>query len=260
MVVPVEPAPAGQPLSGLRVVVTRPRAQAGGLVERLRALGADTVEIPAIVIGPPADGGAALAQAASDLAAGRYGTVVLTSANGVERLLAEIDDVRAFERARVAAVGRSTGAALARHGVAVDVVPGEYVAESLLEALGEPPAPQERRVLLARAAVARDILPDGLRAAGWEVDVVEAYRTGPGTAADTELDRAAAAGAICFTSSSTVENYLTMTGSRPVPRLVVCIGPVTAATARAHGLTVAAVAELHTVDGLVEALLAAASR
>ena len=121
-----------------------------------------------------------------------------------------------------------------------DLVPERFVAESLLEAFPAPPSGRPGRVLLARAAVARDVLPDGLRAQGWVVDVVEAYRTRP--AELTPVQRAALTGAdaVTFTSSSTVDNFVAAVGVDAVPPVVVCIGPVTAETARRHGLTVTA--------------------
>jgi uroporphyrinogen-III synthase len=111
-------------------------------------------------------------------------------------------------------------------------------------------------VLIARAEVARDVLPDGLRAAGWDVAVVDAYRTVP--AALTDAQRAAAAGAeiVTFTSSSTVERFLDLFGPDAMPPVVACIGPITAATARDHGLTVDVEAHQHTIAGLVDALSA----
>jgi uroporphyrinogen III methyltransferase/synthase len=110
-------------------------------------------------------------------------------------------------------------------------------------------------VLLARAAVARDVLPDGLRALGWRVDVVEAYRTRTETPSESALEATAAADIITFTSSSTVERFLDLAGPDRVPPMVACIGPVTAATARKHGLTVDVEAPVHSIDGLVEAVV-----
>ena len=128
------------------------------------------------------------------------------------------------------------------------------MAESLLEAFPTPPA-DGGRVLLARAAVARDTLPDGLRAAGWDVDVVEAYRTVPARPDAALLDAAAAADVVTFTSSSTVTRYLEVAGPDRVPPTVACIGPVTAATAGEAGLTVTVEATEHTIPGLVRALI-----
>ncbi|MGH9139365.1 MAG: uroporphyrinogen-III C-methyltransferase [Acidimicrobiales bacterium] len=238
-----------KPLFGLRVVVTRARAQASQLAYALRAEGAEPIEVPVIRIDDPPDGGASLRSAL-----GRVDTfdwLVLTSPNGVERTFSYVPDARALGGVQVAAIGPGTAAALAAYRVVPDLVPERFVAEALLDVF--PPGPG--RVLLARAHVARDVLPDGLRAKGWDVEVVDAYRTIPGDAAPDELERAAAADAICFTSSSTVERYVELVGVDCVPPVVACIGPVTAATAQRLGLTVNVVADRHTIDGLVRALV-----
>ncbi len=243
-----------RPLFGRRIVVTRARRQASGLSGRLRSLGADVVELPAITIEDPADGGAALRSAMAGVAG--YEWVIFTSPNGVERAFADVPDTRALGGVQVAAIGPGTADALARYRVVPDLVPERFVAESLLAAFPAPgPAPPGGRVLLARAAVARDVVPEGLRAAGWAVDVVEAYRTRPAEVATGALDAASGADAVTFTSSSTVTNYLAVAGRERVPPVVVCIGPVTAATAREHGLTVSVEAEVHSIDGLVDALV-----
>jgi uroporphyrinogen-III synthase len=156
----------------------------------------------------------------------------------------------------VAAIGPGTAAALRGGNIEADLVPDEYVAERLLAALPYPP-PDGGRMLLARAAVARDVLPEGLRERGWKVDVVEAYRTG--TAALDEVARVAlgAVDVITFTSSSTVTRHLEQVGGPDgVTGAVACIGPVTAAAAREAGLTVAVEASVHTRAGLVDALVA----
>ncbi len=242
-----------RPLFGRRVVVTRAREQASELSTRLRLLGADVIELPSIRVTDPADGGAGLRAAVADVA--RYDWVVFTSVNGVERFFDAVPDARVLGGVAVAAIGPGTADALASYRVVADLVPERFVAESLLDAFPAPPGPPRRgRVLLARAAVARDVLPDGLRAAGWRVDVVEAYRTEAAEPDLAALDAAADADAITFTSSSTVTNYLTVAGIDRVPPVVACIGPVTAATARARGLTVAVEAEVHTIAGLVDAL------
>ncbi len=248
-----------RPLFGRRIVVTRARQQASALVERLAALGAATVEVPAIAIGAPADGGAALAAAVERLAAGGYHWVVVTSPNGAERLLAAVRyagwDARAFGGTRLAAIGPGTAEALARAHLVPDLVPERFVAEALLDAF--PAAgPDPGTVLLARAAVARDVLPEGLAARGWAVDVVEAYRTERVPVDDARRTALAGAEVVTFTSSSTVTNVLDAVGADAVPPVVAAIGPVTAATARTHGLTVDVEAEVHTIDGLVDALVA----
>ena len=244
-----------RPLFGKRIIVTRAREQASGLVERLHELGAATVELPVIEIGEPADGGAALRDAAARVA--EYDWVAFTSANAVSRFFAALGEVgadtRALGRLKVAAIGPGTAEALVAAGVRADLVPERFVAESLLEAFPDGPG----RVLLPRAAVARDALPAGLAGRGWTVDVVEAYRTAVATPAAEALTAAAAASAVTFTSSSTVTNYLAVAGDLPVPPVVACIGPITADTARAAGLTVDVVAAEHTIDGLVSALVEA---
>ncbi|HET6836198.1 MAG TPA: uroporphyrinogen-III C-methyltransferase [Acidimicrobiales bacterium] len=251
-----------RPLFGRRVVVTRAREQAGELVVRLQAQGAATVEVPAIEIRDPADGGAALAAAADHL--GDYGWVVLTSPNGARRLLDAVRDrgrdARAFAQDRLAAIGPGTAEVLASANLVVDLVPPRFVAESLLDAFPEPPGPAGGRVLLVRAAVARDVLPEGLRAKGWDVDVVEAYRTEQAPLTEEQAAAVAAADVVTFTSSSTVTNFLAAIGARPIPPAVVAIGPITAATAREHGLAVDVEAEVHTIDGLVDALVAWAAK
>jgi uroporphyrinogen III methyltransferase/synthase len=246
-----------RPLFGRKVVVTRTRAQASQLTAALREAGAEPVEVPVIAVSVPQDGGAALLDAVTRLHTYRW--VVVTSPNGAARLLDAIEadgrDARAFGGAQVAAIGPGTAAVLAGGGIRPDLVPERFVAEGLLESFQAAP-PDGGRVLLARAEVARDVLPEGLRAAGWEVDVVDAYRTA--AAEPTDAQRAALAGAdiVTFTSSSTVEQYLDAFGRAAVPPVVACIGPVTAATARAAGLTVDVEAEIHTIEGLVAALVA----
>ena len=243
-----------RPLFGRTVVVTRARHQASALVARLREAGAATVEIPAITLEPPSDGGQALAAAAGALSSGAYEWVVFTSANAVERFVPLLRDSRAFGGASVAAIGPGTAAALASWHVVADLVPPSFVAESLLSAF--PSCSSGGRVLLPRAEVARDVLPDGLRSAGWSVDVVPAYRTVPVAVAPSLAAAARAADAITFASSSTVTSFLSAAGRDAVPPFVACIGPITAATAREAGLDVAVVAAEHTLDGLVDALIA----
>ncbi|HEX4776012.1 MAG TPA: uroporphyrinogen-III C-methyltransferase [Acidimicrobiia bacterium] len=245
-----------RPLFGRTVVVTRAREQASGLRARLEALGAGVVELPAIEIEP-------VELTVPDLAA--YDWLVLTSANGVDALFdrglhpAGLD-ARALGGVRVAAIGPGTAAALARRGITADVVPERFVAESLLDAFPEPRRPGAR-VLLARAEQARDVLPAGLRARGYDVDVLVLYRTVTASPDDGALAavRDGTVDAITFTSSSTVRNFCDVVATPIPPRpdgpLVVSIGPVTSATARELGLSVGVEASEHTVDGLVAALV-----
>ncbi|HVM63441.1 MAG TPA: uroporphyrinogen-III synthase, partial [Acidimicrobiales bacterium] len=235
-----------RPLFGRRVVVTRAREQAGEAVTLLREMGAEVLELPMIAFADPADGGAALREAAGRL--GTYDWVVFTSANAVVRLFAAVRDARAFGPARVAAVGAQTAEALARHGVVADLVPERFVAEGLLDAFPD----GSGTVLLPRAEVARDVLPAGLEAKGWRVEVVDAYRTVPTRPTAEELEVAGGADAVMFSSSSTVQHFVAVADR--VPPVVACIGPVTARTAEAAGLHVDVVADESTIGSLVAAL------
>jgi uroporphyrinogen III methyltransferase / synthase len=230
-----------RPLFGRRVVVTRARPQASGLAARLAELGAGVVEAPAIAIEP-------LAFEQPDLAA--FDVVCLTSANGVERLLA--GDVRALHGVTVAAVGRATADALAARGVIADVVPQQAVSDAMPEALGDLAG---KRVLVATAEGARTALPDGLRARGASVEVLHLYRT-----LREPVDAAAvlAGDLVTFTSSSTVENLLEALSPQQRGTLrAVSIGPITSQALRGHGVEPLVEADPHDVDGLVEAVLRA---
>jgi uroporphyrinogen III methyltransferase/synthase len=241
-----------RPLFGRTIVVTRAREQASELRTELELLGADVVELPAIAIAP-------VDFEVPDLA--RYAWLVFTSANGVDAffdrgLTPAGLDARALAPVRVAVIGPGTAGALARRGVRADLVPERFVAESLLESFPEPGAPGER-VLLARAEVARDVLPEGLATRGFAVDVLPVYRTVTAApdAADLARVRGGAVDAVTFTSSSTVTNFCDLVGELPDPQpLVVSIGPVTSATARDRGLRVDVEADPHTLAGLVTAL------
>ena len=243
---------AGGPLSGWRVVVTRPAAQAPPLVAALVARGAAVVELATISVEDPADGGAALRAAAREVAG--FDWVVFTSANAVARLFAVIPDARALGAVRVAAIGAGTAKALADRGVEVELVPDRYVAEALVARF--PPAPAGGRVLLPRAAVAREVLPEGLRRLGWEVEVVEAYRTVPSVPSPAALEASRGADAVVFTSSSTVDGYRRLVAPGDIPPVVVSIGPVTSATLAAAGIAPTVEAGVHSGGGLVDALVA----
>jgi uroporphyrinogen III methyltransferase/synthase len=242
-----------RPLFGLRVVVTRPAHQAGEMSDALRLAGAEPIEIPMIEIADPTDGGAALSRAVADV--GGYDWLIVTSANGAQRLLDELPDGRALGGVRLAAIGPATAEVLRSGNLVADLVPERYVAESLLEAFPSPHADGSGTVLLVRAEVARDVLPEGLREAGWTVDVVGAYRTVEAAVGAEERASLATADVITFTSSSTVDQFVRAFGAESAPPVVACIGPVTAATARDHGMTVTIEADVHTVPGLVDELV-----
>jgi uroporphyrinogen III methyltransferase/synthase len=233
-----------RPLHGRRIVVTRARAQASGLVARLRDLGAEVDECAVIRIepidGPPLDPRV-------------YGLVCVTSPNAPRLLLERCGgDARALAGATVAAIGPGTAAALRECGIVADLVAERSVAEGLLEAL--PSDLRGTRALVARAEEARDTLPDGLRAAGAEVDVVALYRTL--AAIPRHPERMLSADAVAFTSSSTVTRFAEALAAHDLAGVRgVSIGPVTSATARELGVGLVAEAAQHDLDGLVETLL-----
>ncbi len=249
-----------RPLHGRRVVVTRARAQASGLARTLRELGAEVVELPAIRIEPRIETEEVRKVAG---ALGIYELICLTSPNGVRLLFEAMEnagvDARALAGVTVAAIGPGTARALAERGVLADVVPERFVAEGMIEALAD----QEvtgARVLVARAAEARDVLPEALRGRGAEVDVIALYETVREEPGAEEIEAAQGADYVTFTSSSTVTNLTAALGDRfPGGARIVSIGPITSETIRAAGLEVDVEAERHDIDGLLDALLADAS-
>jgi uroporphyrinogen III methyltransferase/synthase len=262
------------PLHGRRVVVTRARAQASGLAKRLRGLGAEVIELPAIRIEPRIETGEVRIAVEK---IGDYALICLTSPNGVHLLFEALGaaglDARALARPKkqqvgqgesdvaanagpvVAAIGPGTARALAAHGIAADIVPERFVAESLVEALAETDV-SGKRVLVARAADARDVILEHLSGRGAEVDVVALYATVREEPQPEAVEAAQSADYVTFTSSSTVRNLTDALGERfPGGARIVSIGPVTSEAAEGAGLKVDVEAERHDIDGLVEALL-----
>ena len=170
----------------------------------------------------------------------------------------QVEDARSLAGVTVAAIGPGTARELRLRGIKADVIPPRSIAESLVEALESVPV-DGRRVLIARAAEARDVLPEALAARGAEVDVVALYDTVAEPLTEPQLKAAASADYVTFTSSSTVRFFMEAGGSAGNGTRVVSIGPVTSATAREHGLDVAVEADQHDIDGLVDALLADAA-
>jgi uroporphyrinogen III methyltransferase / synthase len=247
-----------RPLHGKKVVVTRARAQASELARRLDALGAESIELPAIRIEPLIDS-EEVRRAVESLHT--YALVCVTSPNGArllfEAMAGQGRDARALANASVAAIGSGTEAALAANGVLADIVPEQFVAEELVEELNKLEL-DGKPVLVARAAEARDVLPDALRKRGAEVDVVALYETVAEEPDPEALERARDADFITFTSSSTVRNFMQASPNGiPEGARIVSIGPITSEAAREAGLTVAVEAERHDIAGLVDALLAA---
>ena len=239
-------------LAGLRIMVTRADRQAAGLANALAARGATAVRCPVIAIEPLAVDPATL----RDL--GRYDWLVLTSANGVDRLR---ELLRAAHRdfpagLKVAAIGPETAARAREAGMTPTLVPQRFIAEELADALSAAMAPGAR-IMLARAAGARDVLPEQLRARGALVEVLETYRAVP--PADVRPQLAAClpgVDMVTFTSSSTVRHFVdAMPGALPERVIVACIGPITAETARELGLRVDIIAQEYTTRGLVDAIV-----
>lgn len=252
-------ADAPLPLAGKRVLVTRAKSQARDLSERLEALGAQVLELTAIEISPAPLGPVDDALQRLDA----YDWVVFTSVNGVaavvDRMKARGESPDRLNARQVGAIGRATAQRLLDAGVEVDFIPERFVAESVVEGMIARGV-RGKRVLLPRADIARDTLPNGLRAAGAVVDVVVAYRTTkPATVQDDVLDALQSGNLdiVTFASPSTVRNTLDLAGGTLPERLVIaCIGPITAAAARERGLRVDIEAAEYSIPGLVNAIVA----
>lgn len=249
-----------KPLFGKTVVVTRARAQASALTKKLEAQGARVLEVPAIKIVPPADF-APLDKAISEI--DTYKWLILTSVNGVEyffdRLLKADKDSRALCGVKIAAIGSATAKALKGYGITADLIPSAYKAEELADALAADTKAGDK-LLLARAKIARNVLPERLRALGAQVDVVTAYETVADCQNKEELLEALESGEaslVTFTSSSTVTNLLDVLGDKKDllnKVALAAIGPVTAETLEKHGLKPAVSAAEYTIDGLMTAI------
>jgi uroporphyrinogen III methyltransferase/synthase len=249
-----------RPLFGRGVIVTRPEAQAESCAALLEERGARVIHFPVIRIADPGDW-AGLDRALADLAA--YDWIIFTSANGVRRFFRRLGeqggDVRDLRGIRVATIGPASAAAVEGMGIRVDIVPGEYISEGVVKAF-ETVDLNGKRVLLPRAAEARDVIPEGLRARGATVDVVTAYRTVRSERTREELEAILAGGkadVVTFTSPSTVKHFLEILGgpdALPPGLRIACIGPVTAAAARKAGLTIHIHQQEYTIPGMVEAI------
>jgi uroporphyrinogen-III synthase len=259
------------PLSGIRVLVGRARHQAGALSAELRKHGAEVIEIPFIEIRKPKSF-KPLDAALKSLST--YDWLILTSVNGVEAMWDRMKGKHltdaAFHHVRIAAIGPATKTAIEQRGAQVDVVPKEYVAESVVRSLKN--KVKGKRVLLVRAKVARDVIPRELRKAGAQVDVVGAYETVVPRSSRARL-RAALKNpgrrphVVTFTSSSTVRNFVELLGPAQKARhkalagiRMASIGPVTSATLRELGLPVDISAKEFTIPGLIKAIMGAMSK
>jgi len=253
-----------KPLFGKRVVVTRAREQAREFSRLLAAYGAEPVEVPTIQIVPPASW-RAIDDAVAHLNA--YQWLIFTSVNGVkpfmDRLRTAGKDARALANLRLCAIGPRTAQELGTYGLISDVVPSEFQAEGVIAALAHVGV-RGSRILIPRAEVAREILPEQLRELGATVDVIPVYRTitpAVDVVSLTEQFHNGEVAAVTFTSSSTVRNFVELLGGLDVVRpllarvVIACIGPITARTAEEHGLTVTIMPAENTVPALAEAIV-----
>ena len=261
---------ARKPLSGLRILVGRARHQASALSSGLRELGAEVVEIPFIEIHRPRSY-KPLDSALKNLH--DYDWLILTSVNGVDAVWERLRNLRLTKtqltHLKIAAIGPATKKAIEKHGIKVNVVPEEYVAESVVKSLRKQIV--GKRVLLARAKVARDVIPRELRKLGAKVDVVEAYETVIPESSRTRLrtilkDSTRRPNLITFTSSSTARNFIALLGKharhpRPLDGIrLASIGPITSSTLRKLDLPVHIEAKQYTIPGLIKAIARATQR
>ena len=250
-------------LRGKRILVTRARSQASSLVQGIESLGGEVIEFPTIEIRPPETYGP-LDQAINKI--GSYDWVIFTSVNGVEQFLNRFEklgkNVADLAGVEVGAIGPETAKSLTAARIQPSLVPKQYQAEGILEML-TPETLRGKRVLIPRAAQARDILPETLRQWGAEVDIAEAYQTVlPHADVSTlcRLFRQDGIDMITFTSSSTVSNFAALLRDQDLPRLlsgivIACIGPITKRTVEDLGMRPEVVAEEFTIPGLVRAII-----
>ena len=239
-----------RPLFGKKILVTRARAQASKLSSTLQDLGAEVVECPTIRIAPPSDNFRLIDEAIKNLRG--FDWTILTSANGVEKFFERLKlhglDARALNK--VAAIGSATAEKLSSFGIIADVVPKNFIAESLADSLKE--FVGGKKVLLARAEVARDVLPEMLKTFGAEVTIAPVYQTLAESPAQIDFD---SIDLITFTSSSTVENFVAAYGVEPLKKIPsAAIGTITAQKLVSFDITVAIVAKEFTINGLVDAI------
>ena len=251
------------PLAGKTILITRARNQSSEFATRLRDLGAEVIEFPTIEIVPP------LSWERLDLAIDQlksYDWIIFTSANGVnfffERLRERRKDCYLPSSLKVCAIGPATAYQIRDRGIQVDYTPKEFIAEAILEGFKQM-AVKGRRILLARAKEARDVLPQGLRKMGAEVDVVETYQTMKPKGGSRRLKKLLRDGGIdviTFTSSSTVNHFAELLKKEELEKLldgiaIACIGPITARTATGWGMRVRIRPKEYTIPALTQAIV-----
>jgi uroporphyrinogen III methyltransferase/synthase len=253
------------PLLGKKILITRSRQHASRFAALLREYGAEPIEVPTIQSIPPTSW-EPLDHAVAAIRT--YDWLIFTSVTGVEAFFARFDaqgrQLADLQGLSVCAIGPATANELQSRGIEVDVMPHEYRAEAVVQTLSTLPL-AGKRLLIPRAAVARDVLPRALTACGAHVDVVEAYRTvlpsGHLAPRTRQLMAQGAIDVVTFTSSSTVTNFVTLAGETDLPQLlraavIACIGPITADTVRSYGLTPTIVSDEYTIPGLARAIVA----
>ena len=248
-------------LFGKKILVTRTRKQASKLTKQLENFGADVLEFPTIKISPPSDNFESMDAAIKNLKT--FDWIIFTSANGVEKFFARLKffnlDARIFGNAKVAAIGSATAERLSDFGIIADLVPKEFRAEGLIDALKDKIS--GKKILLARAEVARDILPRELENFGAEVQIAKVYKTESDAENAAEVREKISSGEvdlITFTSSSTVENFVAAVGKDFLHKTkTAAIGSITAATLEKFGAPADIVAKEFTIKGLVEAVIEA---
>lgn len=238
-------------LLGKKILVTRTREQASKLTKKLEQLGAEVIEFPTIKISPPSDNFQSLDVAIKNLHS--FDWIIFTSANGVEKFFERMKifnfDARIFASSKVATIGSATAEKLSERGIIADLIPEEFRAESLIDALKD--KVEGKKILIARAEVAREILPRELEKFGAKVTVVAAYKTEPAENS-TQVE---SVDLVTFTSSSTVENFVATVGKDFLSQTkTATIGPITAETLKKFGVDADIVAEEFTIAGLVEAI------
>jgi uroporphyrinogen III methyltransferase/synthase len=250
-------------LIGKRILITRAREQSGEFVAGLKKMSAEVIEFPTIEIVPPSSW-KTLDRAIAQLKS--YDWILFTSVNGVnfffQRLRERAKDRRSLSGSKICAIGPATAEQLKKMRVHVDYIPEEFIAESILRGF-EKMEVRGKRILLARAKKARDILPEGLRGMGAEVDIAEAYRTvipGGGAKRLKQLLETGKIDMITFTSSSTVSHFIDLLKKVGLKKLlqgvaIACIGPITAQTAMEYGMKVEIQPKEHTIPGLTKAIV-----
>jgi uroporphyrinogen III methyltransferase / synthase len=250
------------PLAGKKILITRARGQSGDFATQLEKVGAEVIEFPTIEIVPPLHWGE-VDRAIDQL--GSYDWIIFTSANGVnffwQRMIERVKRLRLPSSLKVCAIGPATADRLKKKKVSVHYIPKEFIAESILEGF-EKMAIKGKKILLARAKKARDILPESLKKMGAKVDVVAVYRTIKPKGGSKKLKKVLAEGkidVIAFTSSSTVNHFAQLLKKEERRKLlkriaIACIGPITARTAKEWGLKVKIQPKQYTIPGLTRAI------